>query len=320
MRPRLMPRCQLPPSPTKMLSPEEKEKRNKQIGMLVSAGAHIAVLLLFIFLVAWRAPNPPLPEFGIELNFGTSNQGTGDIQPETAPAESASEDQATPDSPEEVIEEMVEEATPVQEETETVPDITETETTRAEEVITPVTTRETEAPVNEPETKPVDKKKIVKEPKKEEPKPQPPKVLYPGKKDGAAGTAGDKNTPANANQGDKTGTVGDQGNPEGNVDAPSQEGKAGGDSGSSLEITGWWWEMEPNPLDKTSEDGKITFEFQVNDKGEVISIKKVAPTTVTESLVSIYKEALMETIFYKEGTGTTEEITKGKVTFIIKAK
>ena len=79
------------------MSREEKDKRNKQTGVLISVAAHIAVILLFIFLVAWRAPDPPLPEFGIELNFGTSDQGTGDIQPETTPAESEQEEDALPD-------------------------------------------------------------------------------------------------------------------------------------------------------------------------------------------------------------------------------
>jgi protein TonB len=55
------------------MSRQEKDKKNKRTGIIISAAAHFAVILLFIFLVAWRAPNPPLPEFGIELNFGTSD-------------------------------------------------------------------------------------------------------------------------------------------------------------------------------------------------------------------------------------------------------
>jgi protein TonB len=137
------------------MSREEKDKKNKQFGIFISIGTHIAVILLFIFLVAWRAPNPPLPEFGIELNFGTSDQGTGDIQPETAPAEAEQEEDALPDTPEEVAEEIVEESieTPV-EETTAVSDAV------AEEIV-PVTEQETESPVKEPEKKPEEVKPKV---------------------------------------------------------------------------------------------------------------------------------------------------------------
>src|SRR5688572_5073360 len=65
---------------------EEKETKRKRIAFVTSAGIHGIILLLFLFSMAWRAPNPPLPEFGIELNFGDSDVGSGDIQPETPTA------------------------------------------------------------------------------------------------------------------------------------------------------------------------------------------------------------------------------------------
>src|SRR6478609_9554161 len=59
-----------------------EEKKNRNIGLIASAGIHGVILLILFFLVAWRAPDPPLPEYGIQLNFGLDDQGTGDIQPE----------------------------------------------------------------------------------------------------------------------------------------------------------------------------------------------------------------------------------------------
>ena len=62
---------------------EMQEKKNRRAGILTSVGIHAALFLTFFFMMAWRAPNPPLPEYGIELNFGLDNQGSGDVQPET---------------------------------------------------------------------------------------------------------------------------------------------------------------------------------------------------------------------------------------------
>ena len=292
------------------MSREEKDKKNERAGILFSVGTHIAVIVLFIFLIAWRAPNPPLPEFGIELNFGTSDAGTGEIQPETTPAEAESEEEAMPDTPEEVVEETVEE---------TIEETTE-ETEAVEEEIVPVTEQATEAPVKEPEKKPVEVTPKVEE-KKEDPKP--PKVLYPGTKEGAAGTTGDAKDAANANEGDDTDALGNKGKKDGIDDRSIYDGKPGGGDGggSALNIKGWNWDREPRPEhDKVKFDGKITFDFQVDDKGQVISITTIPPSTVSSSLIRLYKDELEKTTFNPIGSGTPPPRTKGRVTFIIKAK
>jgi protein TonB len=293
------------------MSRDEKDKKNKQAGAFISAGIHVALILLFVFLVAWRAPNPPLPEFGIELNFGTSDQGTGDIQPETAPADAETEEEALPDAPEEVVEESVEET-----EVETPTDPVEAVSTDVKEEIIPVTEQETEAPVKDPEVIPEEVKPKVEE-KKEE--PTPPKVLYPGKKDGAAGTTGESTDPATANQGDKTNATGDQGDEEGNVDARALYGNAGGGGGSSLEMTGWKWDASPDPKENTSESGKIVFEVIIDDRGEITSAKPIS-YTVSASLMRIYQAEVEKLTFSKIASGPAPPSSKGKITFIIKAK
>lgn len=290
------------------MSREEKDKKNKQFGIFFSIVTHVTVILLFIFLVAWRAPNPPLPEFGIELNFGTSDQGTGDIQPETTPADAESEEEAMPDTPEEVAEETVEEAveTPVEETSEPV----------VEEVV-PVTEQVTEAPIKEPEKKPEEVKPKVEE-KKEDPKPPP--VLYPGKKDGAAGTTGESKDPANANQGDKADAKGDQGDKDGDVDARALYGKqGGGDGGSMLQMAGWMWDDAPDPKETTSESGKIVFEVLIDDRGNVTSAKAIT-YTVSASLMRIYQAEVERLTFSKTTSGPAPPRSEGKITFIIKAK
>ena len=76
---RSRPGLRLPPNRSKM---ESGEKRNNRIGIITSLGIHVALFVVLFFMMAWRAPDPPLPEYGIELNFGLDDQGSGDVQPE----------------------------------------------------------------------------------------------------------------------------------------------------------------------------------------------------------------------------------------------
>lgn len=295
-----------------MVTKEEKEKKNKRAGMIISAGSHIVLILLFIFLIAWRAPNPPLPEIGIELNFGTSDVGTGDIQPETTAAEAEAEE-AAPDTPEAVEEEVVEETIETAEEAEEAQEEVE-EATEMQEEITPVTDTPTEDAIKEVKEKTTEKSQVA-----ELVEATPPKVLYPGTKEGAAGTTGDRNNPAAANQGDKTDAVGDQGDEEGNIDARSLYGKPGGGGGSSLEMTGWKWDSEPNPQDNTSQSGKIVFILIIDQRGEVTSVK-VDSYTVSASLVRLYQAEVERLTFSKTSSAPAPPSSKGRITFIIKAK
>ena len=51
---------------------EKQEEKNKRIGWLTSLGVQLFLLVLFYFLIAWKAPVPPIPEYGIELGFESS--------------------------------------------------------------------------------------------------------------------------------------------------------------------------------------------------------------------------------------------------------
>ena len=74
---------------------EQQEKKKRRIAAATSIGVHTLLFILFLFAVAWRAPDPPLPEYGIELNFGLDNEASGDIQPEVpSGSEQPSEDDA----------------------------------------------------------------------------------------------------------------------------------------------------------------------------------------------------------------------------------
>ena len=76
----------------------------------------VPLLILFFFLLAWKEPFPPIPEYGIELNFGIDNQGSGTVQqqapvtptPTEEPAEEVEQSEPTEETIEEETTEVVE--------------------------------------------------------------------------------------------------------------------------------------------------------------------------------------------------------------------
>ncbi len=299
-----------------------EEKKNDRWGIGVSLGIHAALLILFIFLLAWKEPFPPMPEYGIEVNFGLVDAGSGNVQPTTpannnpAPAEdpapeepAASEEEATPEPisepevtetvQEQVVEE-VEEAAPVEQPQETQP----------EPNVVPV--QEAPKPEKTPE-KPVEKP---------EPKPNPA-ATYPNKTSntsGASGTEGESREPAQSNQGDQPGETGDQGNPEGKVDARALYGNPGGGGGAALEMTGWNWDFLPKPNDVSNETGHIVFEIKIDEDGEILSIRTIEKS-VSDPLVKVYRAEVAKLTFSPTSSNSRPAPTStGRITFIIKAR
>ena len=66
----------------------------------------MAILLFLVFTLGLRYLDPPI-EYGVAVNFGTSDVGSGDVQP-TEPIKSSPEEVVEESAPEEV-EEVVEE-------------------------------------------------------------------------------------------------------------------------------------------------------------------------------------------------------------------
>ncbi|MCB0495989.1 MAG: hypothetical protein KDC79_07620 [Cyclobacteriaceae bacterium] len=291
------------------MSEAQKEKKNKQIGAIVSIGSHVAILLLFLFMVAWRAPDPPLPEYGIELNFGLDEAGSGDIQPEpnTNPAQTESQEEAQPDGKDEPVEEEVTEQ----------PKVVNTPV----EQPTPITT-EQESPdvVEEKPEKKVEEPVEKKEEEVKEEAPKLPPVLYPNNKTGSGGKDGDAKEAQNANQGDKTGAVGDQGDKDGTVDSRALYGNAGGGGGTTLDMGGWKWNSEPIVDEKSNESGTIVLRVVIDGKGIVQSVTTEPGTTINPIVVNEYKEAVRKITFSPlSGTTVTPSAT-GTITFRVKSK
>lgn len=282
-----------------MSGEKEREKKNKRIGLITSAGIHILLLLLFLFSMAWRAPDPPLPEFGIELNFGVDNQGTGEIQPETptaSEAETTSEQDVQPETEEAEVKEQVKETT--------------------QEVI--ASNQESVVPVKE--EKKEEKKKEPEKPKEVE----KPKAVYKAddtKKEDKQ--ANNKASDQPVSQGDDANAKGDKGDPKGTLDSKALYGKAGGGAGGDgmvLSMSGWAWADNPKiPTLPDNEDGRIVFEIECDEEGEIVGIKTLERGLSIRAEQILLSEIRKNSLIRTSG-GQTPERSKGKVVFILKTR
>lgn len=265
-------------------------------------------------MIAWREPNPPYPEYGIEVNFGLDEVGSGDDQPTTPVNETENIEEAKPE--EQVVEEVVEEtdAETTSEEVEESEVASESEViqqpTESPDVIEEKEKEQvTPTPVEEEKEEEVEKPKEVKQP-----------IVYE-KKDGADGKDGEASTAKDANHGDNTDQVGDKGNEEGTLDARTLYGnKGGGDGGPALNITGWTWDSTPNKKDPSDENGKVVFKFSIDGSGQVTSVIP-EQYNVSPAVMNFYKQQLLLTTFSQTDPNVTPlPRTTGTVTFIIKSK
>lgn len=281
---------------------DEREDKNRKISMAISIGIHAVLALLFLFIMAWREPNPPYPEFGIELNFGVDESAGGAVQPEEQPTEEfeteetasqETESESQEESQEEAVEEVVEQsAVTTQESPVTVPEVKEEKKVEKPK-------EEAKEPVKKPsETK-------SEEQKQEEKKVE---VTYPAKEQ--------TSTPS---QGDKTGT-GDQGNPEGDLNKDALYGNKGGGGGSSFDLEDWMWDWIPKPDDKSNENGRLTFRIVVDANGEVLDVIKVEGT-VSPAVERVYRAEVQKLTFSrKSNAGKAPARSTGTITFVIKSK
>ena len=257
------------------------EDKNKRTGLIGTIIFHGLLLILFIFC-GLTYLEPPPEEEGITINFGTSDQGMGDVQPreETAAAQE-----------EQPQEEEVREAIP-----------TPTPSQATEEVVT-------QSIEEAPKVSNAKKPEPVKE--KEEPKEEPPQPSE------ALRNALNKfkNNPGKpANEGE-TGQPGDQGRTDGDVNSRNREGGGSG-AGFTFNLAGRKITTPPKISDDSQDEGKVVVDIVVDKYGRVV---RAVPggrgsTTTSPILYRKAKEAAMQTTFSVQNDGPVEQ--KGQMTFI----
>jgi outer membrane biosynthesis protein TonB len=288
------------------------EKNNKRIAMLTSLGLHAVILLLLFYIVAWRAPNPPLPEYGVELNFGMDAQGSGAVQPDqpvgTVQAETQEqqiEDLPVPES--EVIPEEDPQETPAE--------TTPTQTEAVSQVESPVKVEEPKdkKPVDKPIDKPVKKVEEVKPEVK--PTEEIPKAVYKPKSETATQGNASAKPGAPGSQGDDVDKTGDKGDPAGTLDSKALYGKQGG-GGGGISMTGFNGFGAPSIETPSLPDesyGIYEFKVKVDDQGYVVSVTSLQRGLSFEAERRL-KAAIQKLQFIPKGNNVPA-VSEGTITF-----
>jgi hypothetical protein len=55
------------------------ERKSRIQSAVVTLVIQLLLFLAFYFMVVWEQPNPPIPTYGLELNLGFSDFGSGEI-------------------------------------------------------------------------------------------------------------------------------------------------------------------------------------------------------------------------------------------------
>lgn len=302
------------------MSEEQQEKKNKRIALLSTIGIQIVVVLLLFVIIAWRPPNPPLPEYGIELNFGMDTEGSGEVQPESPVGNEGSEpenESAQPTPSETQPEETSEPEPEVVKPTDTKP----VEEQIVSKVESPVTVKE-----KKEESKPVEKPKEIAPEKKVEKKPEAAKPTLDSKAVYKPNTPTSQSDAQGAkegkpgNHGDDANKTGDKGSPEGTLDAKALYGQPGGGGGgvSMSGFNGFDWPMVQTPSLPDEAYGVYEFIVKVDDNGDVISVT-TARSGLSPEAERRLKKVIQGLVFLPKGSNLPPS-SEGRITFRVVSK
>jgi protein TonB len=263
---------------------KDQEKKDKNKALYISIGVHIVLALLFVIIAAWTEPDPPIPEYGIELAIiGHESSPSNDNVKKSKPVVEQEQLEET------VLEPKTEE--PNTESSEAVSAAELTEDINSPDVNNEVKTTENGATEVEKEMQEVDNieeantEEEVKEATTSEPEVDE-RAIFQDNSENVEGEAG-------------------------------EDIKSGG---SSLNMSGWIWDFKPEPDDKSTENGKIVFQITVDEDGEIIGIQTIEKT-VSPQVEKVYKNAVMDLTFSKTSDNqSVANNSKGVITFIIQSK
>lgn len=292
---------------------KEDSKNNKLAGLIGTLLFHGLLLLLF-WLIVFKTPIPPFPEEGgggYEVNFGTSETGSGDVQPEEVAGNNADVDET--DVPTEPTH------------------TTRISSSKAENIMTNDDPKEETAEVvkGKSETK-VESKESPKaeEATKVEERKANSKFSYKKKK-GSASTASEGTTVGTGDQGSLDGSRntlyhGNGGNGSGNGDGGGNGSGTSNGSGTGsnsktgpikYDLVGRKAGSLPIPKASFTEEGRVVVEIKVDQNGVVVSAKPgvKGSTTTNPQLMEIARKAAMSASF--NTNNDAPDVQKGTITY-----
>ena len=279
-----------------------QEKKNKNIGLFATLIVHALLIVAFVFLVAWREQIPPPEPIGMSMNFGFSDDGFGDLQPERNATQEQEYQEETQDHTQQEAD--------MPKQVETVSDPVET-TQPPSEALQEIGPVKAENPIvqEQPKTETPVKTETV----QDKPQPQPEKIrsVY-------SGPPTDNTNNANS-QGNTEGTTGDAGNKDGALDSNSSTGPGEGGGGFDHTFSGWDINLSI-PDDKPEATGLLVFEITIDEYGRIETLRKLT-TTGYPVAEKFYEDLIRRQMsFSYKLTGSAPPFSKGKISFNLKMK
>jgi len=286
------------------------ERKSRIQSAIVTFVIQLLLFLAFYFMVVWEQPNPPIPTYGLELNLGFSDFGSGD--PSEVLTNSSEIPVAKAPAPGEIVPPS---QTPITTSNATAskpkPSTSQAVSTqpspiRGETVATPTPAKEEAQEVQRNE-------KVAEQPKLDQ------RAVF-----GARGRSGRDSNPNSASGQGNTNTSGDQGKPTGLVDGRALQGTGSGKgtsggAGYSLDLAGWDFASRPSINDRVStRNGRIVFKITVDGSGKVVQALPLE-YNVSNEVLAYYRQVVNQLDFRKSG-GTAAEFSNGKITFVIKVE
>jgi len=309
-----------------MIALQAEDRQRIAISWALSIGITIAMLGLFFFIrLNGSLPKSEPLELFVEVNYGTSKVGKGDIQTFNKPNDSKVAENMRADADE--VKKVKSVSTPKP----TPPTPPKIESTKPTKTVAekPAITSKEESPVEAPEK--TDTKKSSGSETSSAPvvKPAPEKAVNKdalftkstGSKSGSNGTNGTKSGIGGNNNGDDADGVGDKGSKTGSLFAKTYkgEGSGGNGSGTSLNLSGWGMNGRPVVDDNSDATGDITFKITVDRNGRVKNILKLSSTVTDSDVVNKYRNAVRSIVFVPKSSNVPDEST-GTITFKIRSR
>ncbi len=245
----------------------------------LTVGTNILFFLLLMIIVAWKETYPPPEEYGIELGFENNELSDADSE-------------SFEENDEEVENQIVE-------------DLEIEESMEPESIIEDAVEDNTTS--NDSESSDLDEIQEI-------------EITNDSESELSVDVSSENET-NNKNESVDSSTINERSPSSKIIDEraifKNKSSSESGSKGSSLEMQGWVWDFEPNPIDNSRESGKIIFEIIVDYYGEIIGLKTLE-TTLSPAIEDIYREEILKLTFSPTNNDNPAEVSKGKITFIIK--
>ena len=308
-----------------MFELQAEDRQRIAISWAISFGITIVMLGVFFFIhLNSNVPKVAPMELFVEVNYGTSKVGKGDIQTYNKPSNSKVRENMRAEAEETKERKSV--ATPKP----TPPTPPKIESVKPTKTVAekPAITSKVESPVEAPEKTEVKKSTGSVSSSAPVSKPAPEKAVNKdalfskssGSKSGSNGTNGTKSGVGGNNNGDDAEGLGDKGAKTGSLFAKTYKGEGGGGGTAvGLSLSGWKWSRRPVVNDKSDATGSITFKITVDKNGRVKNIITQSTTVTDYSVVNQYRSAVRELTFISQSSNVPEEST-GTITFKISSQ